>query len=295
MIKFDNKLELRYYFNDKSNYMDAMIKHRSEKEVLSLVRTLADMLDIKMTIYCESLAQQEGFREIWSVAGENSRLISILLNLFMQVWTRPSLLVGGQPAQDRSAADEEKMQREVALLRTNLRKKSPGVTVTRELVELLSASPRVCKCKSNFYEAVRGYPKVTKFTLRELNENNRSRSGSLEVKREQFDYYRNLIAMRKAHPAFRMTSAADIARNIVFDKVKEDCVVSYSIKNHANGDEWQEVKVVFNGNDRDVTVNVAKGNWTVVAADGKIDKDGLGKSKGGKTVVASRSALILAR
>ena len=295
MIKFDNKLELRYYFNDKSNYMDAMIKHRSEKEVLSLVRTLADMLDIKMTVYCESFAQQEGFREIWSVAGENSRLISVLLNLFMQVWTRPSLLVGGQPVVDRSVADEEKMQREIALLRSNLRKKIPGITVTRELVELLSASPRFCKCKSNFYEAVRGYPKVTKFTLRELNENNRSRSGSLEVKREQFDYYRNLIAMRKAHPAFRMTSAADIARNIVFDKVKGDCVVSYSIKNHANGDEWQEVKVVFNGNDRDVTVNVAKGNWTVVAADGKIDKDGLGKSKGGKTVVASRSALILAR
>ncbi len=189
MIKFDNKLELRYYFNDKSNYMDAMIKHRSEKEVLSLVRTLADMLDIKMTVYCESFAQQEGFREIWSVAGENSRLISVLLNLFMQVWTRPSLLVGGQPVVDRSVADEEKMQREIALLRSNLRKKIPGITVTRELVELLSASPRFCKCKSNFYEAVRGYPKVTKFTLRELNENNRSRSGSLEVKREQFDYY----------------------------------------------------------------------------------------------------------
>lgn len=189
MIKFDNKLELRYYFNDKSNYMDAMIKHRSEKEVLSLVRTLADMLDIKMTVYCESFAQQEGFREIWSVAGENSRLISVLLNLFMQVWTRPSLLVGGQPVVDRSVADEEKMQREIALLRSNLRKKMPGITVTRELVELLSASARFCKCKSNFYEAVRGYPKVTKFTLRELNENNRSRSGSLEVKREQFDYY----------------------------------------------------------------------------------------------------------
>ena len=189
MIKFDNKLELRYYFNDKSNYMDAMIKHRSEKEVLSLVRTLADMLDIKMTVYCESFAQQEGFREIWSVAGENSRLISVLLNLFMQVWTRPSLLVGGQPVVDLSVADEEKMQCEIALLRSNLRKKMPGITVTRELVELLSASPRFCKCKSNFYEAVRGYPKVTKFTLRELNENNRSRSGSLEVKREQFDYY----------------------------------------------------------------------------------------------------------
>ena len=72
MIKFDNKLELRYYFNDKSNYMDAMIKHRSEKEVLSLVRTLADMLDIKMTVYCESFAQQEGFREIRSHPIQNT-------------------------------------------------------------------------------------------------------------------------------------------------------------------------------------------------------------------------------
>ena len=189
MVKFDNKLELRYYFNDKSNYMDAMVCHRAEKEVLALVRTLADMLDIRMTLYCDSYAQQEGFRHIWAVAGENSRLISILLNLFMQIWVRPSLLVGGQLILDRSAADEERMQREIVLLRNHLRKRIPGTTVTHELVELLSASPRICKCKSNFYEAVRGYPKVTKFTLRELNASNRSRSGSLEVKREQFDYY----------------------------------------------------------------------------------------------------------
>ena len=38
MIKFANKLELRYYFNDRSNYIDAMIKYRAEKEVLSLLR-----------------------------------------------------------------------------------------------------------------------------------------------------------------------------------------------------------------------------------------------------------------
>ena len=34
-MKFANKLELRYVFNDKSNYMDAMIRHRCEKEVLA--------------------------------------------------------------------------------------------------------------------------------------------------------------------------------------------------------------------------------------------------------------------
>lgn len=189
MMKFDNKLELRFYFNDKSNYMDAMIKHRAEKEVLTLLRSLADMLDIKMTIYSESYQYQEGFREIWSVAGENSRLISILLNLFMQVWTRPSLSVGGAPAMFFTMEEEERLQEEIATLRLNLKKKLPGVTVSRDFVKLISGSPRICKNKSNFYEAVRGYPKVTKFTLRELNSANRSRSGSLEVKREQFAQY----------------------------------------------------------------------------------------------------------
>lgn len=188
MIKFANKLELRYYFNDKSGYMDAMIRHRCEKEVLSMIRTLSDMLDVKMTIYSEA-APVEGFKEIWAIAGESSRSISVLLNLFMQVFTRPSLLVGGRPVADRTADDEEKMQREIAMLRRDLKLKTPSAVIPRELVELLNTMPKFCKCKSNFYEALKGYPKVTKITLRELNESNRSRSGSLEVKREQFDYY----------------------------------------------------------------------------------------------------------
>ncbi|MDE7156182.1 MAG: type I pullulanase, partial [Muribaculaceae bacterium] len=42
-----------------------------------------------------------------------------------------------------------------------------------------------------------------------------------------FNYYRNLIALRKAHPAFRMTTADEIARNIVFDDVTTPNVISY--------------------------------------------------------------------
>ncbi|MDE5683201.1 MAG: type I pullulanase, partial [Muribaculaceae bacterium] len=36
---------------------------------------------------------------------------------------------------------------------------------------------------------------------------------------DQFNYYRELIKLRKAHPAFRMTTAGEIAKNIVFDKL----------------------------------------------------------------------------
>lgn len=113
--------------------------------------------------------------------------------------------------------------------------------------------------------------------------------------RDQFEYYRNLIALRKAHPAFRMTSADDIAKNIKFDKCETPNLLSYSILNNANGDSWKEIKLVFNGSAEAKTVKVKKGAWTIVANDGKIDANGLGESKGGTITVAPYSATILAR
>lgn len=112
---------------------------------------------------------------------------------------------------------------------------------------------------------------------------------------EQFDYYRELIALRKAHPAFRMTTADEIAKNIVFDKVDAPNVVSYSIRNNANGDEWKEIKLVFNGSADPFVAKVPKGDWIVVARDGSLRSEGMGSSRGGNVVVPPTSALILAR
>ena len=111
----------------------------------------------------------------------------------------------------------------------------------------------------------------------------------------QFEYYKNLIRLRKEHPAFRITTAEEIARNIVFDKVTAPNVVSYSIRNNANGDAWKEIKIIFNGSDEAYTAKIPKGNWLVVARDGEINPDGLGNIKGGKVAVEPVSALILAR
>lgn len=113
--------------------------------------------------------------------------------------------------------------------------------------------------------------------------------------KEQFEYYRNLIALRKAHPAFRMTTAEDIAHNIVFDKVKAPNLISYSIKNNANNDSFKEIKLVFNGGKEEQTVSVPKGEWVILARDGQIDADGMGEFGGGKIVVEPVSALILGR
>lgn len=114
-----------------------------------------------------------------------------------------------------------------------------------------------------------------------------------------FNYYKGLAAMRKAHPAFRMTTAEDIAKHLVFDNIdsaKQPNLISYTLKDHANGDAWKEIKVVFNGADHAQTVNIPKGDWNIVAIDGKISADAdLGAMRGGKTSVAPYSALILAK
>lgn len=188
-MKFSNKLELRYVFSDRSCYMDAWILQRCDREVLTLVRALAEMLDVRLTVYHEPHDRLNGFREKLAVAGADSRSISVVLNMFMRLMSRPSLSVGGQLKVEHSEAEEEQMQKEIAVLRKGLRLKDPSVTPSKQLLEWLNRSPRFCKCKSNFYEALKGYPKVVKLSMRELNEKDRSRSGVLEVKRELFDYF----------------------------------------------------------------------------------------------------------
>ena len=112
---------------------------------------------------------------------------------------------------------------------------------------------------------------------------------------EQFNYYCELIKLRKTHPAFRMTTAEQVARHIVFDKVNIPNLISYSIKDNANGDEWKEIKLVFNGSDEAREVKIKKGEWIIIANDGAICAEGMGMTNGGKMTIEPRSALILAR
>lgn len=87
------------------------------------------------------------------------------------------------------------------------------------------------------------------------------------------DYVRELIAMRKAHPAFRMTRAEDIAHNISFLENTPPGLVVYQLKGSAVGDSWKSITVVFNGsgNDQELTLD---GHWQVFSSNNKIQKPG---------------------
>ncbi len=117
--------------------------------------------------------------------------------------------------------------------------------------------------------------------------------------KDQFDYYAGLTTLRKEHPAFRMTSQEDIARHLVFDKIdskREPNLISYTLRDHANGDAWKTIKVVFNGSGETRDVKIEKGEWLVVVRNGKITPEGIvEKFPNGRVKVAPYSALILAK
>lgn len=107
-----------------------------------------------------------------------------------------------------------------------------------------------------------------------------------------FDYYAGLIALRKAHPAFRMGKAEEVRKHLEFVDAPKG-VVAFRLKDNAGGDAWRNIYVVFNSQKTPQNVKVAEGSYTTVVANGKVNADGLGLISGTTLTVAPQSALIV--
>ena len=107
-----------------------------------------------------------------------------------------------------------------------------------------------------------------------------------------FEYYKNLIALRKNHPAFRLGSAELVRKHLEFlyTPVK---TLAFRLKNYAGRDDWRNIIVILNAGNTDTEVTIPEGNYTIVCCDGQIDEKGLGTLKGSKAIVDAQSALIL--
>jgi pullulanase len=89
-----------------------------------------------------------------------------------------------------------------------------------------------------------------------------------------FEYYKQMIALRKAHPAFRMPTAGMIRRHLHFIETSDPSTIVYQLTDHANGDKWNNILVILNGSKDPKTVNIPAGNWTLVSDGDKVDETG---------------------
>ena len=107
-----------------------------------------------------------------------------------------------------------------------------------------------------------------------------------------FDYYKNLIALRKHHPAFRLGSADLVRKHLEFLNTPVK-TLAYRLRNYAGRDDWRNIIVILNVGKTDTEITIPEGHYTIVCCDGQIDEKGLGTIKGTKATVDAQSALIL--
>lgn len=107
-----------------------------------------------------------------------------------------------------------------------------------------------------------------------------------------FDYYKNLIALRKRHPAFRLGNADLVRKHLEFLDTPEK-VVAYRLKNYAGRDDWRDIIVILNANKTAMEVSIPDGRYTIVCQNGVINEQGMGETTGCKASVGPQSALII--
>lgn len=108
-----------------------------------------------------------------------------------------------------------------------------------------------------------------------------------------FMYYKRLIDLRKSHPAFRMGDAEKVRKHLEFLPVEGQNLIAFRLKDHANGDSWEDIIVAFNSRMTPARLEVPVGKYTVVCKDGVIDVRGLGTQIGPEVIIPGQSALIM--
>ena len=114
-----------------------------------------------------------------------------------------------------------------------------------------------------------------------------------ELYQTAYNYYKGLIAFRKAHPALRMTDAAEIKAKISAIPDTETNVIAFHIASGANG-EANELVVIFNPRKEATSVTLPEGNWNVYISGDKAGTEVLGSAEATVSVYAV-SAMVLVK
>lgn len=113
------------------------------------------------------------------------------------------------------------------------------------------------------------------------------------IHHDVFDYVKELITLRKNHPAFRMGDADKVRQYMEFLPVEGSNLVAFILKDNANGDSWKNIIVAFNSRKEPAKLSIPAGRYTIVCKDGKIKQSGMGQVSGNEIIVPARSAMII--
>ena len=106
-----------------------------------------------------------------------------------------------------------------------------------------------------------------------------------------FEYYKGLVAFRKAHPVLRLTTADDVAKYVRAVRGMASNVSAYSITGGPEGEKTDAMYIVFNANPDSVQITLPEGKWNVYI-DGEDAGTEILRTVSGTVEVAGISAMV---
>ncbi|MEM0996133.1 MAG: type I pullulanase [Bacteroidota bacterium] len=167
--------------------------------------------------------------------------------------------------------------------RIKMHKLANAIVLTGQGIPFLHAGVEMCRTKggnSNSYKSPD--------SVNALDWSRKSRYEAV------FNYYRDLIALRKAHPGFRLGTAERVRKHLSFVETQDRQVVALRIQDAPRGESWKQIFVAYNGAPARRSVPLPEGSWTQVVDGYAVDEAGLRTVRGSLNLPGISCAVLFA-
>lgn len=181
MTQIAEKLELHYWFDDQSHFMDAFVRNKCEAELLAIARDLAEILGIQVELDSEALVEG-GLIDFFKVQVKKhpllaSLFIGILINVISNYLNTDREL---------TALQKEYYRQQIEIFKQASEPSGTAGAPTEKIVAEIVDSHKLRKRRSNFYEGLLNCQKVTAVDWVGVDSENKPTDDPKSVKRAEF-------------------------------------------------------------------------------------------------------------
>ncbi len=131
-------------------------------------------------------------------------------------------------------------------------KLSGALVITSQGIPFLHAGVEFCRTKGGHGNSYKSPDSVNQIDWKRKEEF-----------ADVFSYYKNLIELRKNHPAFRMSQTNQVQNHIKFCTQYKIGVVAYCIDGRETDDSWKDIILIFNGSRKDAIIPLPEGIFEI--------------------------------
>ncbi|GAA0368653.1 type I pullulanase [Bacillus horti] len=196
------------------------------------------------------------------------------------------LLDGGNVDEAVAAADPYKYVDEADLFANETIRRSllaNGIVLTSQGIPFIHAGDELLRSKYGDHNSYKSPDSVN-----QIRWENKARFTLV------YEYYQGLIELRQKHPAFRMSTKEQIEQNLEVYQ-QEGQIVAFTLKDFANQDTWQNIVVIYNGNNTASTASLPaiSSDWNVVVNDHRAGVETIETITGNEVSVPALSMMVL--